>query len=69
MGFKLFGQGSGSKAFLEALEQEFKLEPGALKELVGKTFEDINKAFQEMGNNKNFNPFKGLMRAYDSADA
>ena len=66
MGFKLFGKGSGSAAFLQELEKAFELDPGALNALVGKTFAEINQAFQEMGDKNKINPFQGIIGAFGS---
>lgn len=64
IGFKLTGKGSGSAAFLAELEQMFHLDPGQLKDLAGKSFADINKAFQEMGQKGHLNPFEGIQKAW-----
>ena len=62
---KAFQTKSGTSKFLEALEQEFKLDPGALKSLIGKSFDEINKAIQEMSQDGKFDPFEKLKAAYN----
>ena len=63
---KAFNNKAGTSEFLQALEQEFKLEPGALKDLIGKSFDQINAALQEYGKSGK-SPFQGMISAYGSA--
>lgn len=54
--------GVSKQSLIQALEQEFQLEPGQLQHLANRTLAQINEAFQQMGSAKD-NPLQTLVNA------